>query len=190
MRGLCTVVGCHVTGGCARFVTVTVDMDDYDLPLQAPIESIVKLHPWAKAHKCTENQHVSTAPHSKPPPLQPSTMYYPFISKEDYTIANLAIRKNFTADTINAILSTHHHPGSLVTLKNHTMLFDIIDQAMHTATTVMWFLSLFQFTHTNVHLLCTSLMRPKFQFPTRMKLENIQSSNAQFLAGLKRHSRV
>ena len=104
-----------------------IDTDDYDLPLQAPVESIVKLHPWAEAHKCTENQHVSIAPHSKPPPLQPSTMYYPFISEEDYTIANLAIRKNFTADMINAILSTHHHPASLVTLKNHTMLFDIID---------------------------------------------------------------
>ena len=59
--------------------------------------------------------------------LQPSTMYYPFISEEDYTIANLAIRKNFTANMIDAILSTHRHPGSPVTLKNHTMLFDIID---------------------------------------------------------------
>ena len=30
-------------------------------------------------------------------------------------------------DMIDAILSTHRHPGSPVTLKNHTMLFDIID---------------------------------------------------------------
>ena len=116
-------------------------------------------------------------------------MYYPFVSEEDYIIANLAIRKNFTADTIDAILSTHRHPGSPVTLKNHTVLFDVIDRAVHAATPV-WVLGLFRFTYTNVHLLCISLTRPKFQFPTGMKLENIQSSDAQFLAGSKRRFRV
>ena len=113
------------------FFFFTIDMDDHNFPLQAPVfESIVKLHPQAKVHKHIENQHVSTASHSKSPPLQPSTMYYPFVSEEDYIITNLATRKNFTADTIDAILSTHHHPGSPVTLKNHTVLFDIIELCM------------------------------------------------------------
>ena len=68
-------------------------------------------------------------------------------------------------------------------------IFDVINWAMHVATPV-WVLTLFWFTYSNIHLLCISLMRPKFQFPTRVKLENIQSSDAQFLAGLKRCFRV
>src|SRR5258708_37921053 len=73
------------------FFFFTIDMDDHNFPLQAPVfESIVKLHPQAKVHKHIENQHVSTASHSKSPPLQPSTMYYLFVSEEDYIITNLA----------------------------------------------------------------------------------------------------
>ena len=81
MRGLCTVVGCHMTGGCARFMTPPeVNMDSLTGPLGQDIDNVAS----DLNTNTPEHLPVPPSPHPSSPPLAFPTTYSsgcPIISK-------------------------------------------------------------------------------------------------------------
>lgn len=89
----------------------------------------MEIHPRSHSES-TEQSQLSTEPSQEDNP------YRPFKTKQDYDLADECIRNNLPVKSIDRILSTHHFPGSPVTLKNHKMLFDVVDLAAGAATMV------------------------------------------------------